>query len=66
MTESNIEGRIKSRTIEIEANKEIMDTHIYLDNERFQIKRKTNNVQKCLQFRHLTLFRADSIVNYTP
>ena len=30
--------------IEIEANKEIMDSHIYLDNERFQIRIKKKDL----------------------
>ena len=41
MRERNREGRI------IEANKEIMDTHIYLNNKRFQVRRKNERSVVC-------------------
>ena len=47
MPEIDKEGRIIGQPIiEIKANKEIVDTHYYLDNERFQIrwKRKTSDI----------------------
>ena len=62
MPESNRERRmIGQPIIEIEANKEIMDTHIYLDKEIFQIRRKEEKsiiCMKCLQFRYLKKYHS--------
>ena len=33
--------------IEIEANTEVMDTHIYLNTERFQVKRRKERPVMC-------------------
>ena len=52
------ERKIIGQTIETEANNEIIDSHIYLDNARFQIRNKETpvvckNVKIFLQFGHL-------------
>ena len=50
------EGKIKGQPIvEIKANRELLNTHIYLDKEIFQRRKKDRSVicKKCLQFGHL-------------
>ena len=47
---------IEELIIELEANKKITDTSIYLDNEKFQIRKKKEKLVMCkkfLQFGHL-------------
>ena len=51
----NREGRIIETIIQIKVKKEIIDTHIYLDNKRFQIRKKKGRQvmsKKFLQFGH--------------
>ena len=48
MLERNrIERIISQPIIEIETNKEIMNTYIYLENQRFQIRRKKERPVMC-------------------
>ena len=60
-TWENEEGKIKGQPIiEIKASRELMDTHIYLDKERFHIRRIKETPVMCKKFpsvRTCELFR---------